>query len=73
MFAELFYDRGDHFEFTSVSRELAPAGTLTESEVEFPFDFADIEKPYESYNGINVRLRFVFIVDLLFFSFVCFC
>jgi len=55
---ELFYDRGDHFEFTSVSRELAPAGTLTESEVEFPFDFADIEKPYESYNGINVRLRY---------------
>jgi len=38
---------------------LAPAGTLTEPEVEFPFDFADIEKPYESYNGINVRLRFV--------------
>jgi len=58
-FTELFYDRGDHFEFTSVSRELAPAGTLTEPEVEFPFDFADIEKPYESYNGINVRLRFV--------------
>ena len=56
---ELFYDRGDHFEFTSVSRELAPAGVISEPELEFSFDFADIEKQYESYNGINVRLRLV--------------
>merc|ERR1712137_771525 len=55
---EMFYDRGDHFEFTSVSRELAPAGTLSEAEYEFPFEFADIEKQYESYNGNNVRLRY---------------
>jgi len=54
---EMFYDRGDHFQFTSVSKELAPAGEITES-LEFPFDFSGIEKQYESFNGINVRLRY---------------
>jgi len=55
---EMFYDRGDHFEFTSVAKELAPAGTLETEETEYPFEFTDIEKQYESYNGINVRLRY---------------
>merc|ERR1711871_1392003 len=54
---ELFYDRGNHFEFTSLLKELAPPGTLTASE-EFPFEFANVEKLHESYNGINVRLRY---------------
>ena len=54
----MFYDRGDHFEFTSVAKELAPAGTIEQEETEYPFDFTDIEKQYESYNGINVRLRY---------------
>jgi hypothetical protein len=54
---ELFYDRGNHFEFTSLLKELAPPGVLTTSE-EFPFDFTNVEKLHESYNGINVRLRY---------------
>lgn len=54
---ELFYDRGNHFEFTSLLKELAPPGTLTASE-EFPFEFTNVEKLHESYNGINVRLRY---------------
>jgi vacuolar protein sorting-associated protein 26 len=54
--AELFYDRGNHFEFTSLLKELAPPGILTASE-EFPFEFSNVEKLHESYNGINVRLR----------------
>jgi len=54
---ELFYDRGNHYEFTSLVRELAPAGELTESKV-FSFEFLNVEKQYESYNGINVRLRY---------------
>lgn len=54
---ELFYDRGNHFEFTSLLKELAPPGTLTTSE-EFPFEFSNVEKLHESYNGINVRLRY---------------
>ena len=54
---ELFYDRGNHHQFISVPKELSPAGILSSS-VSFDFDFTDIEKQYESYNGVNARLRF---------------
>jgi len=54
---ELFYDRGNHYEFTSLVRELAPPGDLTDNKV-FEFEFLNVEKQYESYNGINVRLRY---------------
>ncbi|KAM9960268.1 hypothetical protein ACTFIW_009396 [Dictyostelium discoideum] len=54
---ELFYDRGNHYEFTSLVRELAPAGELTENKT-FSYDFSNVEKQYESYNGTNVRLRY---------------
>jgi vacuolar protein sorting-associated protein 26 len=54
---EMFYDRGNYYEFCSVVSELAPAGILTES-VQYPFDFSTIEKPHESYNGLNVQLRY---------------
>lgn len=56
--AEMFYDRGNHFEFTSLTQELAPAGEFNADKT-FDFEFANPEKPYESYNGINVRLRYV--------------
>jgi len=54
---EMFYERGNNHEFLTLSKELAPPGELTERK-EFEFDFADAEKQYESYNGINVRLRY---------------
>jgi hypothetical protein len=53
---EMFYDRGNHYEFTSVTQELAPPGSLT-GEQTFDFEFSNPEKPFESYNGINVRVR----------------
>lgn len=52
---ELFYAR-DHYVFTSLINELAPAGLLAEKTT-YNFDFSTCEKQYESYNGINVRLR----------------
>eukprot|EP00736_Rhodelphis_marinus_P001835 Rmarinus@m.7832 len=54
---ELFYDRGNHYEFTSLVRELEGPGELTGTK-RYPFDFTSVEKMYESYNGINVRLRY---------------
>lgn len=54
---ELFYDRGNHYEFTSLVRELDPPGQLTSSAT-YPFEFANVEKQHESYNGLNVRLRY---------------
>ena len=54
---ELFYDRSNHYEFTSVVHELQPAGMLTKS-TSFDFVFSNVDLPYESYNGLNVRLRY---------------
>ena len=53
---ELFYDRGNHHEFTSLVKELARAGVMTENAT-FDFEFLNVEKPYETYTGTNVRLR----------------
>ncbi len=53
----MFYERGNNYEFVSLHKELMPPGELTSAK-EFTFEFANAEKQYESYNGINVRLRF---------------
>lgn len=54
---ELAYDRGNHYVFTSLIRELDAPGELG-AEKAYPFEFANVEKQYETYNGINVRLRY---------------
>lgn len=55
----MYYDRGNHHEFTSLVKELARPGELT-SNTSYGFEFLQVEKPYESYTGANVRLRLVF-------------
>jgi hypothetical protein len=40
-----------------LAQDLAAPGELSESEA-LPFEFKDVEKVYESYNGINVKLRY---------------
>ncbi|KAG6329027.1 hypothetical protein ID866_10063 [Astraeus odoratus] len=54
---ELFYDRGHHHEFLSLSQELAAPGDLRQAQT-FDFLFKNVEKQYESYQGINVKLRY---------------
>ncbi|XP_022344835.1 vacuolar protein sorting-associated protein 26B-like isoform X2 [Crassostrea virginica] len=54
---ELYYDRGNHHEFTSLVKELARPGEVT-GNTTFAFEFQQVEKPYESYTGANVRLRY---------------
>jgi len=54
---ELYYDRGNHHEFTSLVKDLARPGELNHNAT-YDFDFVQIEKPYESYTGSNVRLRY---------------
>ncbi|KMQ45988.1 Vacuolar protein sorting protein 26 related [Trichophyton rubrum] len=54
---EMFYDRGNHYEFLSLGQELAAPGELQHPQT-FPFNFKNVEKQYESYNGINVKLRY---------------
>ena len=55
---ELYYDKGNHFDFTSLQFDLAPAGSIQGAALELPFEFLNAEKQYESYNGANVRLRY---------------
>ncbi|XP_064384382.1 vacuolar protein sorting-associated protein 26B-like [Halichondria panicea] len=54
---EMFYDRGNHHDFLSLVRQLQPPGELSSSTT-FSFEFSQVEKPYESYTGTNVRLRY---------------
>ena len=53
---ELFYDRGHHHEFLSLSQELAAPGEMRQAQT-YDFQFKNVEKQYESYQGINVKLR----------------
>ncbi|BGP16872.1 hypothetical protein JCM10213_007319 [Rhodosporidiobolus nylandii] len=54
---ELFYDRGNHYEFLSLQQELANPGEMRTAQA-FDFEFKNVEKQYESYHGINVKLRY---------------
>ena len=53
----MYYDRGVNYEFLSLAQELAAPGDLQHPQT-FPFNFKNVEKQYESYNGINVKLRY---------------
>uniref|UniRef100_V5IFT6 Putative membrane coat complex retromer subunit vps26 n=1 Tax=Ixodes ricinus TaxID=34613 RepID=V5IFT6_IXORI len=61
---ELYYDRGNHHEFASLVKELARPGELTQN-ASYSFEFVNVEKPYESYTGSNVRLRYFLRVTLV--------
>ncbi|CDW55438.1 Protein MON2-like protein [Trichuris trichiura] len=54
---EVYYDRGNHMDFISLVKELAQPGELLQNTV-YPFEFTKVEKPYESYCGSNVKLRY---------------
>ncbi|KAG8464868.1 hypothetical protein KFE25_010236 [Diacronema lutheri] len=60
---EVANDRAGRSEFTSLLRELEPAGELSGVR-QLPFEFANVEKQFESYDGINVRLRYVLKVTI---------
>lgn len=53
---ELYYDRGNRHEFLTQLKELARHGDLIKN-TSYPFEFPNVEKPYEVYVGSNVRLR----------------
>uniref|UniRef100_A0A2P2KRD4 Uncharacterized protein MANES_01G037600 n=1 Tax=Rhizophora mucronata TaxID=61149 RepID=A0A2P2KRD4_RHIMU len=55
---EMYFDRGNFYDFTSLVRELDVPGEVYERKT-YPFEFSTVEMPYETYNGINVRLRYV--------------
>jgi vacuolar protein sorting-associated protein 26 len=54
---EMVYERSQTSDFISISRDLEPPGTIFEDKV-IPFNFAKVDKQFETYRGINVRLRY---------------
>lgn len=52
-------------------KELALPGELTQNR-NYDFEFMQVEKPYESYVGANVRLRYNFAYLLMSVILVCF-
>ena len=61
---ELLQDRSNTYEFTSLVRELEAPGELQGSKA-YPFEFTGVDKQYESYDGINVRLRYFVRVTIM--------
>eukprot|EP00884_Botryococcus_braunii_P015314 jgi/Botrbrau1/2466/Bobra.0226s0025.1 len=55
---ELASERGHPHDFVSLVRELAPPGEISASTT-FPFEFANVEMQYESYRGLQVRVRYL--------------
>ncbi len=54
---ENLFDKTQTTNFINLGQELEPQGALTDS-VEYTFSFNRVEKKFESYNGIVVRLRY---------------
>ncbi|GAA5811261.1 hypothetical protein MFLAVUS_004694 [Mucor flavus] len=54
---DLFCEKSKSFQFLSLSQEVASPGELVKTTT-FDFEFKNVEKQYECYNGINVRLRY---------------
>lgn len=54
---ENLFDKNQSTTFINMGSELEPPGMLNES-CEYTFQFNRVEKKFESYNGIIVRLRY---------------
>lgn len=61
---EVYYDRGNQHDFISLTNDLARPGELT-GNTSYRFAFNNVEKPYESYTGTNVRLRYFLRVTIV--------
>lgn len=53
------FENRAHYDFVSLSKELAPPGSIYTSTVQFPFEFKNMEKPYETYHGRNCYVSYV--------------
>ncbi|CAJ0572050.1 unnamed protein product, partial [Mesorhabditis spiculigera] len=61
---EVYYDRGNQHDFISLTKDLARPGDMMQN-TSFRFEFPHVEKPYESYVGTNVKLRYFLRVTII--------
>ena len=59
---ELYYDRSNHHVFMSLSKLLNYPGDISEN-MSIDFNFASVDKQHESYNGVNVKLRYEMVIS----------
>jgi hypothetical protein len=57
-------DHSEKYDFTSLTKELEPAGIMNK-DASYTFEFATVDKPYESYIGSNAQLRYFVRVTIL--------
>jgi vacuolar protein sorting-associated protein 26 len=55
--SEIYANKDLSTEFMSLSKELEPAGLMTENK-SYKFKFPNFEKEYETFNGIAGRVRY---------------
>lgn len=61
---DMLYDRENSQEFTSLVRHLDDPGALR-GQARYSFQFTNVEKSFDTYSGINVRLRYFLRVTVL--------
>ncbi|KAL7320613.1 Vacuolar protein sorting-associated protein 26, variant 2 [Mucor circinelloides] len=61
---DLFHERTKSYPFLSLSQDLASSGELDQQKTEFDFEFKNVEKQYECFYGINVRLRYYISLEI---------
>uniref|UniRef100_A0A0G4HHJ0 Vacuolar protein sorting-associated protein 26 n=1 Tax=Chromera velia CCMP2878 TaxID=1169474 RepID=A0A0G4HHJ0_9ALVE len=54
---DMLYDRSNSYDFFSITKDLMGPGSMFESE-KWQWEFGNADKKYETYHGINVRLRY---------------
>lgn len=60
---EMNSDKHGPSDFVALGRELEPQGQITE-DMSFAFNFSKVEKQFESYQGVGVRLRYLLRVTI---------
>jgi len=51
-------DKKDTSKFLNLTNELSPIGILTNETTKFDFTFPSVQKPYETYKGTMVNVRY---------------
>ncbi|KAG2190552.1 hypothetical protein INT46_007739 [Mucor plumbeus] len=60
----LFCERNKSCQFLCLSQDLAPVGEITQQKTVFNFEFKNVEKQYECFYGVNVRLRYFISLEI---------
>ncbi|GAN08416.1 vacuolar protein sorting-associated protein 26 [Mucor ambiguus] len=61
---DLFHERTKSYPFLNLSQDLASSGELHQQKTEFDFEFKNVEKQYECFYGIHVRLRYYISLEI---------